>query len=680
MRALYCLAIGLLLLVEGRPQVPVRTDVMEQAMEGAASAMEDREEDDLGRAMEAEGILHARFALNGVDPEELAQWVGLTPMQTRQFALYRERFGPFIDLMELQAVPGWDVETVRRAIPWLRLGAEPRLLPLLRERWEKGRHRILWRMSGRYEKPAGVASGGSPSEGHPGGPAALLLRYRFHFRNLLQMGFALEKDAGERLFIRSPGGPFDFQSFHFSVRELGKLQSLVVGDYLVNMGQGLIHWQGLAFRKTADAGLVLRQGQGIRPYQGNDENRFHRGIAAGFAKGRWQTTLFLARDRLDGNLVADSNDAVPAHVTSLQTSGLHRTSSELEDRDAFRQSVAGGTLTYRKEVFRASLNAIGYAFRIPLAAGQRPADRADITGDAWRNLSLDYGWTLRNMHLFGEAAVDRRGSTALLQGVLMSLHSRFDLSLVYRDIAPDYRALQAQAFTEQSTPMNERGLYTGVVLRPHPAWRVDAYADLFSFPTLTHAVDLPSRGMGRMVHLLWKPRRQVEATLRWQSETRESNRACEGCRMRDIISTGRSGIRWQLSVDRPFGVSFRSRLEHVRYREGDDLAAGFVAFADVRYRPMESSFSLTARLCLFDTDGYVARVYAYENDVPFSHSMSPLYGRGARAYLLLGLRVGKGGHLALRLSGTSKRGTGVPQGRDPADGRMDLKAQVTWDL
>ena len=679
MRILYSTALCLLL-CEGMAQVPVRTEMMEQAMEGSASAMEDREEDDLGRAMEADGILHARFPVNGVDPEELAQWAGLTPMQARQFALYRERFGPFIDLMEMQAVPGWDLETVRRAIPWLRLGAEPRLLPLLRERWEKGSHRLLWRVSKRFEFPGSHGAQGLPNPSYGGGDMAVLFRYRFHFRNLLRLGFALEKDPGERLFIRSPGSLFDFQSFHIAVRELGRLQSLVVGDFQMNMGQGLIHWQGLAFRKTADAGMVLRQGQGIRPYQGNDENRFHRGLAAGISKGSWLMTLFLARDRLDGNRVEDSTADPPVYVTSLQSSGMHRTESELEDRDAFRQTVAGGTLTYRKEVFRASLNAIGYAFGTPFAAGKRPADRGDIAGDAWRNLSLDYGWTLRNMHLFGEAAVDRRGATALMQGVLMSLHSRFDLSLVFRDIAPYYRSLQAQAFTEQSTPMNERGLYAGVVLRPQPAWRVDAYADLFSFPTLTHTVDRPSRGMGSMVHLLWKPRRHVEASLRWQSEARESNQACEGCRMRDILSTVRSGLRWQLSVERPFGLSFRSRLEHVSYLEGNHRAEGFVAFADVRYRPMESAFSFTARLCLFDTDGYDARIYAYENDVPFSHSMSPLYGRGARSFILIGLRMGKGGHLALRLSGMAKRDPSGPQGGDPAVGRIDVKSQFTWEL
>ena len=661
-------------------QVPVKTEGIEQAMEVSASAMTESEQDDYGRAWEADRILHARFPVNSVDPDRLAEWVGLTPMQAVQYRLYRERFGPFIDLMELQAVPGWDLETVRRAIPWLRLAADPGLLPVLRERWEKGHHQFLLRFSSRMEG-SGERMQSNVGTGHAGGGTSALFRYRFQFRNLLQLGFAMEKDAGERLFIQSSGGPFDFQSFHFGLREVGRLRSFMVGDFQVNLGQGLIHWQGLAFRKTADAAATLRQGQGVRPYQGNDENRFHRGVAAGFDFGRWSLSLFLAMDRMDGNLVWDSLSPVPWKITSLQTSGLHRSVSEIQDRDAFRQRFVGTMLTFKKDDFRAAVNGVGYGFKVPLAAGDRPADRYDIEGDRWRNLSTDYGWTWRNMHLFGEAAVDARGAKALLQGLLMSLHSRLDLSLVIRDIAPGYRALQAQAFTEQSTPMNEKGLYAGIVLRPHPAWRVDAYADAFHFPDVTHTIDRPSRGAGRMVNLQWKPRRQVEMTLRWQTENKEANASCQGCNLRDIVMTSRSGLRWQTEVDRPGGFTFRSRVECAWYREAGIRGEGFMVFADFRYKPMVRPYSLAARICLFDTEGYDTRIYAYENDVPFSHSMSALYGSGLRVYLLTGIKMGNGGQVAFRAGFTGFRDPGGSvAGKSAQKGRLDLRLQVTREL
>jgi hypothetical protein len=150
--------------------------------------------------------------------------------------------------------------------------------------------------------------------------------------------------------------------------------------------------------------------------------------------------------------------------------------------------------------------------------------------------------------------------------------------------------------------------------------------------------------------------------------------------MRDIVTTRRSGLRWQLSVERPFGFSFKSRVEHTLYREEKVARQGFMAFADVRYRPMESPYSLMFRLCLFDTEGYDARIYAYENDVPYSHSMSALYGSGARAYLMARRRLGKEGHVALRISGTGIRPAEGPAVSSSGSVSLDLKIQVTWEF
>lgn len=673
--------LGCLCVTAASAQGASQDDRFEQAMERSATGDADREEDDHGRALEADRILHGRYPVNSVDPDRLAEWVGLTPMQARQFRVYRDRFGPFIDLMELQAVPGWDLETVRRAIPWLRLGLEPRLMPLLRERLDKGRHQVIWRMSGSMARTRTSPFRPMTEPGHTGDGFSMLFRYRFQFRNLLQWGFAMEKDAGERFLAKSHDGPFDFQSFHAALRDVGKLESLVLGDFQVNMGQGLIHWQGLAFRKTADALMVLRQGDAVRPYQGADENRFHRGVAGTLKLGRLQVTAFAARDRLDGNLVVDSASPVPVYLSSLQTSGLHRTDAERHDKDAFGQYVAGATLTYRGESFHVSLNGIGYAFDVPLMGGDRPSDRGDVSGRDWSNLSFGYGWTLRNMHLFGEAAVDRRGERAVLGGLLLAMHSRVDLSILYRDIPPGYRALQAQAFTERSAPMNERGLYAGILVRPHPSWRLDAYADVFAFPGPSHGIDRPSGGEGFMVHLQWKPRKQVETSLRWQSERKESNHTCGGCNLRDIVPVASSGLRWQLAVREAGGIGFRSRVEVSRYSKGATAGDGFAAYVDLTYKPMGRPFSIAGRFCLFDTEGYDTRIYVYENDVPFSHSMSPLYGRGIRTYLLTTWSLSRGLRLSLRTSATGHRDPG-PLDPSPSArlGRLDFKGQVSWEL
>jgi hypothetical protein len=52
---------------------------------------------------------------------------------------------------------------------------------------------------------------------------------------------------------------------------------LALGDYTVNLGQGLIQWQGLAFGKSAEVTSIKRQSAVLQPYRSAGEFYFYRG-------------------------------------------------------------------------------------------------------------------------------------------------------------------------------------------------------------------------------------------------------------------------------------------------------------------------------------------------------------------------------------------------------------------
>jgi hypothetical protein len=133
-----------------------------------------------------------------------------------------------------------------------------------------------------------------------------------------------------------------------------------------------------------------------------------------------------------------------------------------------------------------------------------------ISGKNWYNLSVDYSYTYKNFHFFGEAATDKNFNTAFLNGLLVSVDARVDLSLVHRSIAQDYQAIYGNAFTESVYPNNERGIYAGITIRPATAWRLDAYGDIYKFPWLRSQVDAPSYGKDFLAQLTYTPNKQVE--------------------------------------------------------------------------------------------------------------------------------------------------------------------------
>ena len=128
-----------------------------------------------------------------------------------------------------------------------------------------------------------------------------------------------------------------------------------------------------------------------------------------------------------------------------------------------------------------------------------------LTGKTFGNYSIDYGYTYRNMHFFGEAASTNKRKLAFIQGMLMSVANNVDVSLLYRNISPAYQSLYTSAFTENTFPTNEKGLYTGISIKPAMGWRVDAYADVYKFPWLRYRVDAPTTGKEYMFQLTYQP-------------------------------------------------------------------------------------------------------------------------------------------------------------------------------
>ena len=72
--------------------------------------------------------------------------------------------------------------------------------------------------------------------------------------------------------------------------------------------------------------------------------------------------------------------------------------------------------------------------------------------------------------------------------------------------------------------------------------------------------------------------------------------------------------------------------------EINDLQKGFVIYQDVLFKPIDFPLSFTTRLALFDTDGFAARYYSYENNLLYTFSIPPYYNKGSRWYINLRYR------------------------------------------
>lgn len=629
-------------IIEAQVAEPVGSNT-EQQLENITLNNEDNETEDDTYLQQLEQYRTNPVELNYADEYELKQLRLLTPLQVHHFMIYRNQTGKLIDIYELQAVPGWDIGTIQKLRPYITVSIHTPAKVTVTQRLKNGRHRILFRAVQVLERAAGYLPDSSAATGHySGSPQKYLLRYTCRYRNLLQYGIVAEKDAGESFFRSEQKQGFDFYSAHIFLRKIGLVKAMAIGDFTVNLGQGLTHWQGLAFKKSADVMQIKREAEVLQPYHAAGEVNFHRGLGITLARKNLQLSLFGSFRNLDANRVTDTTPPGKDFITSLQTSGFHRTQNESNDKGIQRQLAFGGNLAYRYRRLHLGINAVWYRFTLPFRKPAYPYNRYALSGNSFGNYSVDYSYTFKNWHFFGEAAFASGGGMAFTQGLLASVAPQVDLGILYRNISAAYQSLYSNAFTESAYPSNEKGVYAGISIRPGNAWRIDAYADVYAFPWLRYRVDAPSYGKDYLLHLNYKPGKQLEIYARYRFEAKAINANLVQLATSPVIQKNKKSLRTQVNYRINTAISIRNRTEMVWYdTKGTAAEKGFLIYFDLLYKPLFSPFSGSIRLQYFETEGYNSRIYAYENDILYSFSIPVFYDKGHRYYININYDLNK---------------------------------------
>ena len=657
-------------------EIPITT---EQQLENLTDANEGETEDD-SYLQELENFRRHPLNINTADADEFKQLRFLTDLQIVNFVTYRNLFGKLISVYELQAVPSWDIGTIKKLLPFITTTTALSLKDEAGIRFRDGEHSLLLRGIQVLEKAKGFDKSTSGTK-YLGSPQRIFFRYRYTYKNLLQFGLVGDKDAGEQFLKGAQSKGFDFYSFHLFARKIGIIQALALGDFSVNLGQGLTQWQGLAFKKSVDVMGVKRQSATLRPYSSAGEFYFNRGAGITIKKGKIESTVFASIRKLSANFVADTVNNED-FISSFLTSGYNRTPNEQLDRNNLKQTSFGGNLLLRNNRWHVGANAVFYKFSLPVVKRDEPYNRYAISGNSWYNMSLDYSYTYKNMHLFGEAAIDKKNNKAFINGILLSVDPRVDLSIVQRTIDKGYQSINGNAFTENTYPTNETGIYAGVSIRPAIGWKIDAYADFYKFPWLKYLVDAPSHGKDFLAQVTYTPNRQVEIYTRFKTETKQANQSDNTTVTNYLVNLPKQNWRTQISYKLNTSFSLRNRIELLWYdNKGVNNANGFLTFFDFMYKPMLKPFSAVLRLQYFETDDYNSRIYAYENDILYSYSIPAFSDKGFRYYLNLNYDLAKNVSLWLRLAQTIYRDQlTIGSGLDEIQGnkRTEVKFQVRW--
>ncbi|WPQ62839.1 helix-hairpin-helix domain-containing protein [Chitinophaga sancti] len=444
------------------------------------------------------------LSLNRADIAELTSLGLLTSLQIDELINYKKQFGNLLSIYELQAVPGFDETTIQLVLPYVT-----------------------------------VAENIKPDKS----PITLLARKDLFRYRSSTIGMQLKKD--------------NYSAYYF-IKNHRKIKALAIGDFTVNMGQGLINWQAYALGKNSMITHIKREGEIIR---GSNTSGVNRGAAITLQQGHWETTGIVSLHQLGANV----------------------------------------------------------SYKLPQAH----------IGINWleHNVSMDYAISIRNYHLFGELAVNHR--TATIIGMLTSVGKSADLALFYRNYNTNYQPIHANAMGENSSPVNEEGLYTGISIHTIKHWQLDAYADIFHFPRLQYKTNVPTDGQELFASLTYTPDKETRIYFRYQYKQKfQQSKGNEF--IPPMIETRHENYRFQLTLSPAKDWTWKTRVEANTWQDDSGNQYGGLYQQELAWQFPKWPLRCTLNYIWYSTGGTATRFYIPDRSVLYDYNLSQLYGKGAK--------------------------------------------------
>lgn len=637
-----------------------------------------------------EDLYYAPLNLNTASVDELREIIFLTEFQINNIINYRERNRGFQTLYELQFVIGLDPLTIRRLLPFVIAKREDDVRPLdFRNVFRHGRsdvflrhQRVLQERAGYKEIPDSILQENPDRSRYLGSPDKLYLRYGHRYRNQVFWGFTADKDPGEQFFRGAQKYGFDFYSAHFQISDIGRIKTLVLGDFLAEFGQGLTLWSSMSFGKSSQALNVTKRPRGVRRYTSTNEIDFFRGAALTLNFGSIDITQFVSYKPIDASVGVDTTYLEPEeYVSSFLNTGFHRTPSEVARRKTVDEFVTGGNITWNTKYIKLGATGVYSEFSKPFSPGDQPYRYFDFEGSSNANFGVDYISSFRKVNVFGEFSMSNNGGFAMMNGALFDIVPEFKMSLIHRHYEPNYQALYSAPFAESNRSNNESGIFMGFEVYPIRNWRIDAYFDAWKHPWLRYGVHAPSSGYEYLVQLNHYPRRNLEMHFRFRNKTRLINNPEITDGARSLTESGTYRYRYHINYRPNRHWRLQSRVELAQYVINDHIEWGYLVYQDLQYRPEKIPMVFTLRLAAFDTDSWNTRIYAYEPDILYAFSIPAYHNQGLRTAFVMSYAISDNLTAWVKIANSFYNNQqGIGSGLDYIDGpnRTEIKTQIRY--
>ena len=469
-------------------------------------------------------------------------------------------------------------------------------------------------------------------------------RYQMEQGDKLKLGLVASQDADEPFFSGKNKLGYDYYSPYLQLKKLGRLETLVLGNFRVSMGMGMVMNNSFSLGKIATLQNLGRNANGLRAHSSRSLG-FLQGAGATINLGRGiKTTAFVSYTPMDATLNSDGS------ARTIITTGYHRTETELAKKNNLHALKTGGTIKYNGGRVHLALNALYAHLDRRLSPSKTQLyNYFKPEGADFVNASVDYGYRGRRFTLNGETAIDGNGHIATINTISLTTNSGLNLMALQRFYSYQYTSLDAQSYSDCGRVQNESGVSVGLSWQLSPKWQLAAYADYAYHPWSLYRKASSSYSLDNLMQCSF-------TSNHWKLMARYRLKAYE--------KEHRTRITAEYTTE---NFSARTQFDGGYCAENEErgvMLSGNLAYAYHWFR-------MNAGVGYFNTDSYNSRVYLYESGPLYTYSMQQFYGEGMRYWLMLRANLGK--HFML----TAKVGvTNCFDRKDKTDIDLQLRMKI----
>ncbi|MBP5758350.1 MAG: hypothetical protein J6W45_03000, partial [Bacteroidales bacterium] len=179
-----------------------------------------------GEIMEVlEHFLDNPINLNDTTSNDLQKLFFISEFQTQSLKSYIRQNGQMFTVHELEFVNGFDDETRRLLMPFVKVELVPPPEKFsFKNMLRYGKNQITLGYKSVLESQKGYENGT-----YLGDPFRTYFRYTFKYKNKVSLSLSGDKDAGEEFFKGSQPQGYDFYGFSLMLNDFGFLKQFIVG-------------------------------------------------------------------------------------------------------------------------------------------------------------------------------------------------------------------------------------------------------------------------------------------------------------------------------------------------------------------------------------------------------------------------------------------------------------------